>query len=101
MPRFRYSKALRDRGLGYHEQGFMYFLLRSPWVRPGGRYYGMVREVCAQIGGEDADALYEFLTDRCRNHIAVSVRYYISEKRLFKLKNAAYAEIYKRIRGEA
>lgn len=49
-----------------------------------------IRNICAEVSGDDYQALYRFLTDDNVNHNYISQVYFISETKLFKLKHDFY-----------
>lgn len=89
MTQFRVSKALTRMGISPEKQGLIFFACLN--VKDLDERVGRkILNICMEVGGEDYQALYRFLTDAYVNHVYICQKYFISQKRLFKLKREFY-----------
>ena len=70
--------------LPYNSQGLVFFLCKTYEMQPQ-RIKSKIDRLCHNLGGEYADALFEFLTSD-KSAIYISLKYYISESTLYKLR---------------
>lgn len=87
-------KKRRGIHLPYNVQGLIYFTCVNIKRQPQ-EVQACVWNLCALVGGEDADALYEFLTDDRMSAEAVCMKYYISGKKLYRMRKKFYEEFAK------
>lgn len=92
-------KKRRGIRLSYNEQGLIYFACMNLMHQPP-RLREAVRELCECIGGEDSEALYEFLTNDAVSARAVCMKYFVDEKKLYTMRKRFYEEFYKKLRAE-
>jgi len=72
---YRYKRGI---GLDYDRQGYVYFTSRR-FTELNPRQQGRIRELCRECGGENAGALFEFVTTD-RSATAICMAHYISSK---------------------
>lgn len=88
---FRKFKGMK---LSEDQQGELYFMLRN--YRQKSRKIQMeVVNLCEEVAGEHALALFELLT-RKTSVLQISQRYYVSESVLYELRRKFYHEWYQR-----
>lgn len=88
-------KKYRSIRVPYKKQGLIYFLcVNIKEMPPDVRNAAL--NLCAELGGEDSKALYEFITNESRNACGVSQKYFVNEKRLHRLRKEFYEEWHKR-----
>jgi hypothetical protein len=83
--------------LHYNEQGLIYFICLNYSVMPF-HIQTLIHEVCREVSGEYADALFTMLTDDTKNVHAVARRYYISESQLYFYRQKFYYAFAKSIK---
>lgn len=89
MTQFRISKSLTRAGISPERQGLIFFVCLN--IKDLDKHtQEKILNICLEVGGEDYQALYRFLTDSCVNHVYICNEYYISKSRLFKLKKEFY-----------
>lgn len=89
-------KKRRGIRLSYNEQGLVYFVCmnrknQTPQIRD------RIWNLCVRIGGEDGEALYEFLTNDAVSAQAVCMKYFTNEKKLYAMRKRFYEEFYKQL----
>lgn len=89
MTQFRISKALMRAGISPEKQGLIFFTCLNI-KHLDEQIKKKILNICMEVGGEDYQALYRFLTDSCVNHVYICNKYYISKAKLFKLKKEFY-----------
>ena len=85
-------KKRRGIHIPYNKQGLIYFTCVNVSSK---RIQDKIMKHCILAAGEDADALFRFLTDRSINHIYIELNYGINSKLLFKLKNKFFVSFNK------
>lgn len=92
MMKFRFNRALARRGVGYDKQGLIYFRLANIKKEPED-FERLVRQLCTDAAGEEAPALWRFLTDTAINHVYIYNEYRIPPRTLFAWKREVYCSI--------
>ena len=87
----------RKRGikLSYYKQGFVYFWCANYSALPMSSRRA-IQKLCDEVAGADSTALLAFLTKPEKTAVAVSMQYFISEKKLYSLRARFYEEFWKR-----
>lgn len=89
MTQFRASKSLAKKGINDERQGLIcYLCLNVKILDKAAR--DKIRNICIEVGGDDYQALYRFLTDGNVNHEYICYTYFIPKAKLFKLKHQFY-----------
>lgn len=88
-------KKFRSIRVPYKKQGLIYFLCVNIKEMPA-EMQDAVLSLCTELGGEDYKALYEFITNEGRNACGVSQKYFVNEKRLYRLRKEFYEEWHRR-----
>ena len=83
---FKKRKGIR---VPYNMQGLIYFTCVNIKNQPE-HIRKKILNLCIEVGGEDYRALYEVLTNDKVSILGVSMKYYISEKRLYKMRKEFY-----------
>ena len=81
---FRKLKGIK---LPYHRQGYFYFLCKNTDIAPP-EDVKRLKEICAEIAGENEQALYIFLTTG-RSAVSVAMQFYIRENNLYQWRRCA------------
>jgi len=89
MTQFRASKSLEKKGISYEKQGLIFFLCLNV-NKLGKAVQDKILNACIEVGGDDYQALYQFLTDGSINHNYIGYTYFIPKTKLFKLKHQFY-----------
>ena len=82
-------KKRRGIKLQYNEQGLIYFICLNYKAMPFS-VQTRIHELCREVSGEYADALFTMLTDDTKNVHAVAMKYYISESQLYLYRQKFY-----------
>lgn len=82
-------KKKRGINLTYKEQGYIYFLCQNLKEQPDS-VKKQVTDLAKNVAGEDYKALLEVLANERQSVRGVSIKYYISEKRLYKYRKQFY-----------
>lgn len=87
----------RKRGiqLSYIRQGLVYFWCANYGSLSSSSRHA-IRSLCDEVAGRDSDALLTFLTKTEKTAVAVSMQYFVSEKKLYRYREAFYEEFWKR-----
>lgn len=88
-------KKKRGIHLSYQRQGLVYFWCANYSALPLNSKRA-IRNLCDEVAGVDSAALMAFLTKPEKNAVAVSMQYFISEKKLYSLRETFYEEFWKR-----
>lgn len=92
MTQFRVSKALVRMGISPEKQGLIFFAcLNINSLDEEIKH--RILNTCIEVGGEDYQALYRFLTDPYVNHVYICNTYFMSRSKLFKLKREFYLRV--------
>ena len=83
---FKKKRGIR---LSYYKQGLVYFLPKS--------YRDLICKLCVDVGGADSDALFALLTKPEFSVSGISIKFYVSEKKLYNLREKFYLEFWERI----
>jgi phosphatidylserine/phosphatidylglycerophosphate/cardiolipin synthase-like enzyme len=89
---FRFNRKLHSRGISYDIQGLIYFRLKN-YDNESESFKSRVKKICEEIGGEDRQGLFLFLTDSSVNYVYIAMTYFIPPKRLFRLKWKVYEKM--------
>ncbi|MDO5397752.1 MAG: hypothetical protein Q4G33_07460 [bacterium] len=92
MTQFRVSRALTRKGISPEKQGLIFFACLNINSLDE-TFKQKVLNTCIEVGGEDYQALYRFLTDAYVNHVYICNVYFISKARLFALKRDFYLKL--------
>lgn len=82
-------KKRKGINLPYNKQGIIYFTCMDIKNQPP-EIQRKVAYMCEEIGAEDSEALYEFLTNEYLNVNGVAQKYFISETKLYELRKKFY-----------
>lgn len=82
-------KKRRGIRLSYNRQGLIYFICMNIRDMPE-EVQQKVKELCAEVGGCDSEALYEVITNDRQSIVGISLKYYISEKKLYRMRKEFY-----------
>lgn len=93
--KFRYSNALESAGVNSAKQHLIYGI--TNYRKRSKEHDEIIKNVCWEVAGSEADALYEFLTNDRINATYINDKYGIDIHRLFKMKTEFYIEFGKRI----
>ena len=88
-------KKKRGINLSYKEQGLIYFVCQNYKVQPDYIKEKIIK-LSKQIAGEDYKALLELLKSDRQSARGVSLKYFISEKRLYKYRKQFYEKWYEK-----
>lgn len=88
-------KMKRGIGLSYKKQGLIYFMCAN-FHSLGRKEKTRILAVVTEVGKGEADALFCLLTKPEMNVLGVSMKYCVSEKRLYALRKRFYEEYWKR-----
>ena len=77
----------------YLKQGLIYFTCMNYKFMPTD-IQQKITNLCMEVGKEDYKALYELLTNDRKTVMSISMEYYISEKRLRKMRKRFYEKWY-------
>lgn len=83
---FKRKRGIR---LPYNQQGLIYFTCVNIHKQPKS-VQNKIKRLCREVAGRDSEALYELLTNDRKNVMAISMEYYVSEKRLYRYRKEFY-----------
>ena len=86
MQKYSVSKSLTKNGVPPKKQGLIYYTC----INAQGETKEKISDLCRETSGENANALYEFLTNPYVNHTYICGKYGISRNELFRLKIKFY-----------
>ena len=89
---FKYKRGIR---LSYLKQGFVYFYCANFGSLPKSTKHE-IQKLCDEVAGKDSAALLCLLTKPERTAVAVSMNYFVPEKRLYSLRARFYEEFWRR-----
>lgn len=81
-------KMLGSVSKSYEQQGIIFFTCRT-FDRQPERVKQKIRKICQEAAGENADALFEFLTTE-EDWVTVTMKYYISGATLERARTRFY-----------
>lgn len=82
-------KKRRGIHIPYNKQGLIYFTCMN--VRDMSEdVQQKILNLCVEVGKEDYKALYEVLTNDNKSVLSISLEYFLSEKRLYRLRKEFY-----------
>lgn len=73
----------------YNKQGLIYFTCINAKDMPE-EVQKKIVNLCVEVGKEDYKALYEVLTNDRKTILGISLEYFLSEKRLYRLRKEFY-----------
>lgn len=82
-------KKRRGIKLPYNRQGLIYFVCMNIVDMPE-EIQKKILNLSIEVGKDDYQALYEFLTNDRSSAVSVSLKYLINEKRLYRLRKEFY-----------
>lgn len=82
-------KKRRGIRIPYNKQGLIYFTCMNVKEMPED-VQQKILNLCIEVGKEDYKALYEVLTDDNKSVLSISLEYFLSEKRLYRLRKEFY-----------
>lgn len=82
-------KKRRGIHIPYNKQGLIYFTCMDVKNQPP-EIQDKILNLCMSVGEEDWQALYELVTDSTQSVTALALKYFINEKRLYKLRKEFY-----------
>ena len=82
-------KKRRGIKIPYNEQGLIHFTCMNIKTQPNA-IQQKIFDLCNEVAGEHAEALYKMLTDDALNVHAVAMRYYRSESQLYQFRKRFY-----------
>lgn len=82
-------KKRRGIHIPYNQQGLIYFVCMNIRDMPE-HIQHKILNLCIEIGQEDYRALYEVLTNDNKSILSISLEYFISEKKLYRLRKEFY-----------
>ena len=82
-------KKRRGIDLPYNKQGLIYFICMNAKDMPE-EVRQKILNLCIEVGGQDCQALYEVVTNDTKSVLAISLEYFVNEKRLYKLRKEFY-----------
>lgn len=86
-------------GLSYERQGLIWFTARTYAEQPE-HIRRMIREACEEVGGENAPALFAYVTTS-RSIVSIMREFYIaSETTIYRMINSWYRAMDRRMRGK-
>ena len=89
---FKKQRGIR---LSYYKQGLVYFLCANFHSLPKS-YRDLICKLCVDVGGADSDALFALLTKPEFSVSGISIQFYVSEKKLYNLREKFYLEFWER-----
>lgn len=81
-------KKRRGIKLSYNRQGLIHFTCINWKIQPK-EIQDKIFDLCQEVGGEDAQALEEVMTTE-KSILSISMKYFVSEKRLYTLRKMFY-----------
>lgn len=82
-------KKRRGIHIPYNKQGLIYFTCMNVREMPE-EVQQKILNLCVEVGKEDYKALYEVLTNDNKSVLSISLEYFLSEKRLYRLRKEFY-----------
>lgn len=82
-------KKRRGIHIPYNKQGLIYFTCMNVREMPE-EVQQKILNLCVEVGKEDYKALYEVLTNGNKSVLSISLEYFLSEKRLYRLRKEFY-----------
>ncbi len=82
-------KKRRGIHIPYNRQGLIYFVCMNVKDMPED-VQKKILNLCIEIGGDDHQALYELLTNDTKSVVGISLKYLISEKKLYNMRREFY-----------
>ncbi len=82
-------KKRRGIKLPYNKQGLIYFTCVNHREMPDDVQQKIV-DLCSEVGGEYAEALYKVVTDSNRSIRSLAIEYHISEMSLYRYRKKFY-----------
>lgn len=82
-------KKRRGIHIPYNKQGLIYFTCMNVREMPED-VQQKILDLCVEVGKEDYKALYEVLTNDNKSVLSISLEYFLSEKRLYRLRKEFY-----------
>lgn len=82
-------KKRRGIHIPYNKQGLIYFTCMNVRSMPED-IQQKILNLCIEVGKEDYKALYEVLTNDNKSVLSISLEYFLSEKRLYRLRKEFY-----------
>lgn len=82
-------KKRRGIHIPYNKQGLIYFTCMNVREMPED-VQQKILNLCVEVGKEDYKALYEVLTNDNKSVLSISLEYFLSEKRLYRLRKEFY-----------
>lgn len=82
-------KKRRGIHIPYNKQGLIYFICVNVKDMPE-EVQQKILNLCIEVAGEDYKALYEVVTNDKKSVLSISLEYFISEKRLYRLRKEFY-----------
>lgn len=82
-------KKRRGIHIPYNKQGLIYFTCMNAREMPE-EVQQKILNLCVEVGKEDYKALYEVLTNDNKSVLSISLEYFLSEKRLYRLRKEFY-----------
>lgn len=82
-------KKRRGIHIPYNKQGLIYFTCMNIKDMPED-VQQKILNLCVEVGKEDYKALYEVLTNDNKSVLSVSLEYFLSEKKLYRLRKEFY-----------
>lgn len=82
-------KKRRGIHIPYNRQGLIYFVCMNIKDMPPD-VQDKILNLCMEVAGADYNALYEVVTNDAESILSISLKYYINEKRLYRLRKEFY-----------
>jgi hypothetical protein len=82
-------KKRRGIHIPYNKQGLIYFVCMNIKDMPP-EVQNKILNLCMEVAGADYNALYEVVTNDAESILSISLKYYINEKRLYRLRKEFY-----------
>jgi len=73
----------------YNKQGLIYFTCVNVKDMPE-EVQNKILNLCIEVAGEDYKALYEVMTNDKKSVLSISLEYFLSEKKLYRLRKEFY-----------
>lgn len=82
-------KKRRGIHIPYNRQGLIHFICVNYEDMPD-KVREKIDRLCDEIGGEDAEALFEVLTNDTKPIYGIAAEFYVNEKKLYKMRKEFY-----------
>ena len=82
-------KKRRGIHIPYNKQGLIYFICVNVKDMPE-EVQQKILNLCIEVGKEDYKALYEVVTNDKKSILSISLEYFLSEKKLYRLRKEFY-----------